>query len=576
MSKKMKTIGKMVVACCFCLASMHCASERRFANRPLIIEENDTRTIAKPEAKNISLYEDAIDNIFIQEIDELANLPWHVRKLSNNPRQAMNLNVLGEVANSSWFTNRHAKHPLSLSELKRGPNSGTPPAQDGPLTIMGAKLEGVTPGFRIQDRKGDIYFVKFDIKGYPEMQTAAEVITTKFVYAAGYNTPENYLSNLDPKQLQIAENVTVKNRWGREVPMTLQFVEKILDKAHRNANGTYRIVASKLLEGEPLGPFSYHGRRNDDPNDRIPHQHRRELRGYKVLAAWLNNSDTKANNTLDMYVTENGRRFVRHYLIDFGTSLGSGGYGAAGTSRGHRGAFDLGKMLLKIFSLGLWVEPWEKQPGLISPAVGYFESKLFNPGNYAFIIPNPAFQRGTSLDVFWGAHLVMSFTDEQIRAIVETGQYSNPEDEEYVIKTLIERRDKTGRYWYRQVNPLDDFRVIETTDGHYAIQFTDLAVEAGFEAASETIYRYKAIAQNGELSDYFFVAGKPVLELDAKMVEMIDHRQQTAKSGGSENIIALRIETKRGKRVSWSTYVEVYFHYSINNGRVPQIIAVER
>ena len=127
-----------------------------------------------------------------------------------------------------------------------------------------------------------------------------------------------------------------------------------------------------------------------------------------------------------MYVTENGKSFVKHYIIDFATSLGSGGYGTASPSRGHYGAFDLGHIFKKLFTLGLYVEPWEKKPKLISPSVGYFDSDLFNPGNYAVIVPNPAFQRMTELDGFWGAKIVMSFTDEQIRAIVETGEFRHP------------------------------------------------------------------------------------------------------------------------------------------------------
>ena len=60
----------------------------------------------------------------------------------------------------------------------------------------------------------------------------------------------------------------------------------------------------------------------------MPHEDRRELRGYGVFAAWLNHVDAKAINSLDMLVTENGRSFVRHNLIDFGSALGSGGVGA--------------------------------------------------------------------------------------------------------------------------------------------------------------------------------------------------------------------------------------------------------
>jgi len=46
-----------------------------------------------------------------------------------------------------------------------------------------------------------------------------------------------------------------------------------------------------------VGPFSYRETRSDDPNDTIPHQDRRVLRGLGVFAAWLNHHDTRSINT---------------------------------------------------------------------------------------------------------------------------------------------------------------------------------------------------------------------------------------------------------------------------------------
>jgi hypothetical protein len=53
----------------------------------------------------------------------------------------------------------------------------------------------------------------------------------------------------------------------------------------------------------------------------------------------------------------------------------------------------------------------------------------------------------------------MSFNDEDIRAIVHTGGLTNSEAEQYLIQTLIERRDKIGRYYFNQVLALDRFSV---------------------------------------------------------------------------------------------------------------------
>ncbi len=82
-------------------------------------------------------------------------------------------------------------------------------------------------------------------------------------------------------------------------------------------------AASKSLPGKPLGPFRYFGTRLDDPNDIVPHEHRRELRAVRVFAAWLNHMDSRGINTLDTLVDADDRWLVRHHLLDFGSTLGS-------------------------------------------------------------------------------------------------------------------------------------------------------------------------------------------------------------------------------------------------------------
>ena len=87
-------------------------------------------------------------------------------------------------------------------------------------------------------------------------------------------------------------------------------------------DGTYRVVAGRLIPGKILGGFLYAGTRPDDPNDVVPHEHRRELRALRVFGAWTNLTDLKAANTLDALVTENGRSIVKHYLQDVGSTFG--------------------------------------------------------------------------------------------------------------------------------------------------------------------------------------------------------------------------------------------------------------
>ncbi len=68
----------------------------------------------------------------------------------------------------------------------------------------------------------------------------------------------------------------------------------------------------------------------------------------------------------------------------------------------------------------------------------------------------------------------MAFTDDEIRAIVQTGQYSK-EAEDWITAALIERRNRIGRTFFARVLPLDRFRVAAN-----ALQFDDLNVTYGF------------------------------------------------------------------------------------------------
>ena len=83
-------------------------------------------------------------------------------------------------------------------------------------------------------------------------------------------------------------------------------------------------MAQSGLPGRVIGGFKYFGTRPDDPNDVVPHEHRRELRALQVFGGWTNLVDMKAGNTLDTVITENGRSVVRHYLQDVGSTFGTG------------------------------------------------------------------------------------------------------------------------------------------------------------------------------------------------------------------------------------------------------------
>jgi len=406
--------------------------------------------------------------------------------------RARAVNTLGEVPDNSWYTNRHYWHRMSLEELARGPGDSHAPDTRGPLTVVKAKTEGISPGFTMKDAKGRKYNVKFDPLTNPEMATAADVIVAKFFYALGYNVPENYIFTFSRDRLVIGPDVTLTDAQGRQHPMAERDVTQLFLKVPRQKDGRYRAVASYWIQGKNVGEFRYHGTRTDDPNDIVPHEHRRDVRGLGVFCAWLGHDDSRAINTSDFLVEENGVRFVKHYLIDFGSTLGSASTGP-NSPRSGQYLFAWAPAAAQLLSLGLYLPQWATAHYPKIPAVGRFEWKTFDPESWAPEYRNPAFVNRLPDDAFWAAKQVMAFSDEEIRALVKTGEYSERSAEDWIATCLIERRNKIGRAFFAQVLPLDRFEVRENK-----LVFEDLAVKHGLIASREYKIQWSRFDNNSE------------------------------------------------------------------------------
>jgi len=526
----------------------------------------DTRPIPEPKSRHINIAADAFDRQFTEQVEQSFDLSRQFRNILGQPKQALNVNAMGEVDSSSWFTNRNFMKEMTLEEVAKGPNEGKEPDLNGKWTVIGAKTEGVTPGFRIQDSKGTRFVLKFDPPGYSEMATGAEVVSTKLFHAAGYNAPQNYLVFFHPEILEMGEGVMFTDATGEERAMTRDDLKSILNRIEIQPDGRIRAVASKFIEGKLKGPFKYKGARDDDPNDIVPHQYRRELRGLRVIASWLNHFDTKANNSLDVYTKQ---KYIKHYLIDFGSTLGSNGDEPMPPTVGYENSFDPHEVGLNLISLGFYVRPYYKNWKVEYPSVGYFTADLFEPQDYKFIQPNPAFELMTNRDGYWGAKIVMSFSDDQIKTAIKQGQYSNPEAADYLFRVIKERRDIVGRYWFEKMNPLDRFELIDRDDGTQVFCFDDLAIEYGLATEEQTSYRYWLL-QNGKVIP-------PAHELqDATCIQLTQLTAPGARSPKSavENQWAITLETKRNSK-KWSKRVTVYFVQDEPFGKF-RILGVER
>lgn len=440
---RMKGLGLLLL-----LSAADLSAQKFYPDDPLELEPAP-RPVGELERRKLSDYFD----LFSHQFGSVGEL----QPENGPPIRARGVNALGEPLQGPWWVKRHYYQRMSLEDLRQGAGQGTVPAS-GRWRVQSIKSEGVTPGFVILDSQNRRFFIKFDPISNPEMATAADAITSRLFHAMGYHVPENNVVYFTRDQLQVADDLDASASRDVATIMKSRAITEILMKVPKSSDGTYRATASLALPGRTIGPPRYYGTRSDDPNDVVPHEHRRDQRGLHVIDAWVAHDDSRAINNEDVLVEENGRRFVRHYQLDFGSTLGSATE-KPNSPRSGAYFFSWKESAKQLFTLGLIPQYWARADYPDYPSIGRFEWKIFDPERWVPEYPNPAFLNRLPDDEFWGAKLVTAFTDDEIRAIVATGRLSDKEAEEWLIRCLIERRDKIGRAYFAKLLPLDRFEV---------------------------------------------------------------------------------------------------------------------
>jgi hypothetical protein len=455
------------------------AGPRFYADDPLAAEPRPL-PVAAPRRRELSELLEAIHSRF-KNMGE--------RQPDSGVIPSRGVNTLGEVMDGDWYVNRQTARRLTLEELARGPGSDHPPAADGPWKVVVVKPFGVNPGLLIADRNNSLYLLRFDPRGYEGMATGAQIVAARALYALGYHVAESYLVQFDRGRLVADAQGQAVSSGGKPRALVTSDIDRFLNNAP-DAGGRYRAVALRLPEGRQalLGPYQFWGTRSDDPNDVVPHEHRRDLRGMFVFAAWLNMSGFRAVSTQDVVIPVDGVARVRHYIVDLAKSLGSGYFDSEklGWEGNETVMPDLATIGKNIATLGVVTPAWmkEKHPDL--PEVGVFGSSAFDPEAWTTMDPLPPFRNRLPDDTYWAAKQVMAFSDDEIRALVRTGEYSKPA-EDWITATLIERRNRIGRVYLSQVLPVDNFRVAGD-----ALAFDDLAVNYRLTGARTYTVEWRA------------------------------------------------------------------------------------
>jgi hypothetical protein len=395
---------------------------------------DDTTRIAPPAARGWNRYRDYVDDVLLDPLDERLALRGAAR--------ALDLNSIDEVPTSTWF----AVHPAAA----------TPVAIDhsAPLQVLDARFDGPDPYLVVRDARGTRYWLDFDAPGAPERRTAAAIVSSRLLRAAGYATLDCDIEAITREELALTPGASLTGEFGGADQLTAKDLDRFLGRSSLAANGgKARVAASRIPAGTALGSFGERGVRADDPNDRIPHQDRRSLRGFALFAAWLDYATFREDRTLDVYL--NPQRFVRHYIRGLARTLGAGPRA-----------------------------PQERAPeGFVA-----LTAPGFDPRAWAPLDPCAGFEALGWGDALWATRRLLAVTPEQIQEAVEAARLSDREQAVFLAGALMERRERIARAWLDHVNGADRFTVRRSAPGRWVLEFEDLGVRAGLRLPEDVSF----------------------------------------------------------------------------------------
>jgi hypothetical protein len=486
-------------------------SERRFPLRDPLWQDTDQRPVAidceerptSDEPRHVACAPEPYVSPLVWDGANNAIFRPLARVFAVDPAgPAPNVNAFDEVPDSAWFTNRLGKRKPTSQELLQGACSSADlldgeTAASGSWVIDQGKPNGASPGFRIKVADKYKFLLKTDTTQQPERPTAASAIGAALYHAVGFNTSCEQIVYFDRQVLTLLPGLIVTDNTGVPKPFDAKALDGVLRQAGRRGD-LFRMQASSWLPGYLLGPFRYEGTRGDDPNDVIPHEDRRELRGGRVLAAWINHFDAREQNTMDTWIAANpsvkdgSPGFVRHYYLDTSDSFGSEwDWDEISRRLGHSYLLDWGDIGYDFITLGTVIRPWERLrriPGF--ELFGYFNGHEFEPDGWKNEYPNPAFSRATEHDNAWMARILSRLDRTDIEALVTLGKFSHPEHAAFLTEVLEQRLRRILARYFAKLSPLAEPRAEPTRE----LCLTDLARRRA--VAPEGEFRYRALLRD--------------------------------------------------------------------------------
>jgi hypothetical protein len=346
--------------------------------------------------------------------------------------RALDVNAMDEVPYSSWFW----PVPLSTAQFFRAYNTDGPPQP--PSTVSGRVLT---------DSRGKKYRLAPDPSDAPATYTAAAVIASRLLRAAGYRTPEVWLVS----------------------------------------QGGKRMSATRWPLGIELGPTEMSSTRSDDPNDRVDHRDRRSLRAMVVFAAWLDIRSLAPDRVVDAYIGTPPNGHVQHFIVGVGDALAAGSlanpeplYRPGGKVRGNG--------FKNLATLGL-ARPVPTRPIVKSLLA------LSPEGSAEFALSRPwePVDRLLPDDGYWAAKRILRIPQSIIRESIRLADLPEEGVASHIERALEVRRQLLAKSWLARVTPCE-FLALDRAN----LVLRDESVAWDFERASESRYVVRFFDQDGD------------------------------------------------------------------------------
>ena len=195
--------------------------------------------------------------------------------------------------------------------------------------------------------------------------------------------------------------------------------------------------------------------------------------------------------------------------------------------------------------------------------MGIFSNAEFDAEGWTPSFPVMAFENMTDEDALWGTRIILSFTEPELRSIIATGQYTNEADSEYLLKTLLARREIIARHWFSKVNPVADFSTELGVRGA-VLRFKDLMVEHGLAGANSAEYVYEIKYKDRTMEKKS--TRNPWIELSSSLLPAQNGKRKIEDL--RDDILEITIQTVRAQNQRDPVTVRLYHYRTQNRLRV--------